>query len=105
VIGFADFKYLPKIDETDIGFRILPEYWNTGIVSVINAKLIPYGFNQLKLKRIIGIALPENKASCRVLEKAGLVLYKTDNYMDEGIIWNWYVITERDFKSKTHPVN
>ena len=31
LIGFAGLKYLPELDETDIGYRILPEYWGKGL--------------------------------------------------------------------------
>lgn len=92
VIGFAGLKYLPELDETDIGFRFLPEYWGKGIATEVSRKIIKYGFEVLKLNRIIGIAMPENLASNKVLDKIGLDFYKFDMYVgeDENEKYNWY---------------
>lgn len=92
IIGFAGLKYLPEINETDIGYRFLPEYWGKGIATEVSKKIINYGFDQLKLNRIIGITMPENIGSCKVLEKIGLTLYKVDQYDDDGKEYNWYEI-------------
>jgi RimJ/RimL family protein N-acetyltransferase len=95
VIGFAGLKYLSEFDETDIGFRFLPEYWNKGIATEASKPIIEYGFKNLGLKRIIGVAMPDNIGSCRVLEKIGLRFYKVDDYDGDGIEYNWYEITNQ----------
>ena len=92
IIGFAGLKYLPEFNETDIGFRFLPEYWNKGIATEASKEIIKYGFKNLKLDRIIGIAMPENIGSCKVLEKVGLSFYKKDDYDGDGGMYNWYKI-------------
>ena len=95
IIGFAGLKYLAEIGETDIGYRILPQYWGKGLVSEISKQIILYGFNELNLKRIIGIAMPENIASFKVLEKIGFSFYKEDGYHGDDNTYNWYKI-DRD---------
>lgn len=72
VIGFCGLKYLPDLDEVDVGFRFLPEYWGKGIATETCSACIEFGFDTLKLDRILGLALPENGASIRVLEKCGM---------------------------------
>ena len=96
VIGFAGLKYLPEFNETDLGFRFLPEYWNKGIATEASKEIIKYGFENFDLNRIIGIAMPENIGSCKVLEKSGLSFYKKDDYDGDGQVYNWYKI-DRDF--------
>ena len=95
IIGFAGLKYLPKLDETDIGFRFLPAYWGIGIATEISIEIIKYGFEVLNLKKIIAIVYPENIASCKVLEKLGFKFYKFDVYdnADEKK-YNWYQILQ-----------
>lgn len=101
VIGFAGLKYLPELGETDIGFRFLPAYWGQGIATEVSKEIIAYGFEKLDLKRIIGIAMPENIGSCRVLEKIGLQFYKIADYDGDGGNYRWYEIDkERYFKPK-----
>lgn len=72
VIGFCGLKYLPDLNEVDVGFRFLPEYWGQGIATETCSACIAFGFDVLKLDRILGLVLTENEASIRVLEKCGL---------------------------------
>lgn len=92
VIGFAGLKYLPELDETDIGFRFLPPYWGKGLATEVSREIIKYGFDQLGLQRIIGIAIPENIGSCKVLEKIGMSLFKIGDYDNDGGSYHWYQI-------------
>lgn len=92
LIGFAGLKYLPEFGETDIGYRFLPKYWGKGLATEASRAIIDYGFEHLKLKRIIGIAMPENIGSWKVLEKVGLHYYKTDDYDGDGGAYRWYKI-------------
>ncbi len=72
IIGFCGLKYLPELDFVDVGFRFFPEYWGQGLGTEACTASIEFGFSTLKLSRIVGLVLPENKASIRVLEKCGL---------------------------------
>ncbi|NQY06238.1 MAG: GNAT family N-acetyltransferase [Flavobacteriaceae bacterium] len=92
VIGFCGLKYLPEHDETDIGYRFLPEYWGKGIASETAEAIVEFGLIELGLKRIIGVAEPNNIASCKVLEKIGLTYYKTDRYAEGEDDTYWYKI-------------
>lgn len=76
-IGWCGLKYGELENETDIGFRFFEEEWNKGYATESAAACLKYGFEVLKLNRIIGRAMKENTASIKVLEKIGLV-YETD---------------------------
>lgn len=71
-IGWCGLKYTPELAETDIGFRFFPAHWGRGYATEAARACLEYGFHTLGLKRIVGRAMKENKASVRVLEKAGL---------------------------------
>ncbi len=100
LIGFAGLKFLPEFNETDIGYRFLPEYWGKGIATECSLEIIKYGFNNLGLNKIIGIASPENIGSWKVLEKIGLKFYKRDKYDEEGEICNWYKVEKKEWLDK-----
>ena len=68
-IGFTGLKYLEDMNEVDLGYRFMKEYWGIGIATESAMASVKYGFDTLGLKRIIAMALPENEASIRVLEK------------------------------------
>ncbi len=80
-IGFAGLKYLEELGEVDVAYRLLPAFWGQGLATEAALASVRYGFDQLGLKRIIGLAMPENVASIRVLEKAGL------RYTEEASFW------------------
>ncbi|SNR17382.1 GNAT family N-acetyltransferase [Tenacibaculum jejuense] len=100
VIGFAGLKFLPEINETDIGFRFLPEYWGKGIASEVAKEIIKFGFENLNLNRIIGIAMPQNIGSCKVLEKIGLTFLKLDTYDHGSEFYNWYALDKVTYEDK-----
>jgi RimJ/RimL family protein N-acetyltransferase len=72
VIGFAGLKYLDELEEVDIGYRLLPAYWGRGLATEAGQAVLNFGFDQLRLERIIGLVDPENVASVRVLDKLGM---------------------------------
>jgi len=72
LIGFSGFKYLPELDEVDLGYRLLPEYWGRGLATESGLACIRFGFETMGFDRIIALVLPENAGSIRVAEKIGM---------------------------------
>lgn len=87
-IGWCGLKNDKKTDETDIGFRFFETFWNQGFATESAKACINYGFENLKLKTIIGRAMKENTASIKVLEKIGLQYVKDFDFKgQEGVIY------------------
>ena len=76
-IGFAGLKYLEELDEVDVAFRLMRTHWGLGLATEAALAAVRFGFTDLDLKRIIGLVMPDNIASVRVLEKAGLRYVET----------------------------
>ena len=74
VIGFCGLKYLDELGVVDVGYRFLPRFWGQGLATEACSASLAYGFDVLGLARIVGLVLPENVASIRVLEKLGMTL-------------------------------
>src|SRR5947207_14497848 len=72
-IGFAGLKYLEELGEVDVAFRLMRSHWGQGLATEAALACVRFGFAELGLKRIIGLVMPENVASVRVLEKTGLL--------------------------------
>ncbi len=89
-VGWAGLAYLPEFDEIDLGYRFLPEYWGLGLATEASQAILKYGFNKLHLSRIIAIAMKENKASIRVMEKVGMEFDKYAPYEPGGEDVVWY---------------
>ena len=95
-IGFAGLKYLDELGEVDVAYRLLPAYWRHGLATEAASASLHYGFAELGLPRIIGLVMPENIASVRVLEKAGL------RYAETALFWGHqfskFIIDESDWR-------
>ncbi|MAO32228.1 MAG: GNAT family N-acetyltransferase [Crocinitomicaceae bacterium] len=92
LIGAAGLKYLSEINETDIGYRFLPSYWNKGIASEAVKAITEYGFKKIGLQKINGFVIPENIASSIVLQKNGYRFDKQQIYPTDKKVYNWYFI-------------
>jgi len=90
-VGWAGLAYLPEFDEIDLGYRFLPEHWGLGIATEAAHAILMYGFDTLKMKKIIAIAMKEHKASIRVMEKIGMEFDKFAPYElgSKDAIWYW----------------
>lgn len=81
-IGWCGLKYIPEVDEIDIGYRLFKKYWNQAYATEAAKACLEYGFNVLNINTIVGRARAENIASIKVLEKIGLVF--KDKYDIDG---------------------
>jgi len=90
-IGWAGLAYLPEFDEIDLGYRFMTKYWGRGIATEASRAILDYAFDELKLSRIIAIAMKENKASIKVMEKVGMEFEKFAPYEPGGedVVWYW----------------
>jgi len=85
LIGFSGLKYLDDLREVDLGYRFLPEYWGRGLATESGRAVVDYGFTHLALDHIIGLVVPDHRASCRVLEKLGFRFAEVINYRGEDV--------------------
>lgn len=72
VLGWCGLKYNLDIDEVDLGYRFLIEHRNEGYATEASLGCLDYGFNELKIGRIVANAIKENGASIKVMQKIGM---------------------------------
>jgi RimJ/RimL family protein N-acetyltransferase len=84
-IGWFCLKYAGRSADVEVGYRLLHEAWGQGFATDGARALVDYGFDDLGLDRIIGVTHPGNKASQRVLVKAGLVAAGWGRYYDQRL--------------------
>ncbi len=65
-----------------LGYRLARATWGQGYASEAVTATLNYGFNVLGLRRIVATIDPNNVASVRVAQKAGMVYEQ--NVMYEG---------------------
>ncbi|MBD2771894.1 GNAT family N-acetyltransferase [Iningainema tapete] len=72
MIGYCGLRYLEELKEVEVLYALAKAHWGKGIATVATKAAIKFGFDVAKLDKIIALAFPENTASRRVMEKAGL---------------------------------
>ena len=75
VIGYCGLFYFPAIaeqPEIEIGYRLARPFWGHGYATEAVAAVRDYGFSVLCLPRLIALIDPQNVASIRVAENAGM---------------------------------
>jgi len=96
LIGWCGLAFLDKTSEIEIGYGIAKEFWGKGLTTEAAAATIRYGFEVLKLNRIVAVAMPENIASRRVMEKIGMRYEKTGHWYDAELVY--YVISQDEYE-------
>lgn len=95
--GWGGLKRLDEeLPEVEVLYMLDTPYWGKGLATEAAQASLRYGFETLKLDRIVALAYPENLASQRVMEKIGMHYEKTAGY--HGIIAVWYAITSYQFQ-------
>jgi ribosomal-protein-alanine N-acetyltransferase len=80
LIGWAGLQYLPETDEIEVGYLLDKGHWGHGLATEAARESVRFGFEDLGIETIVGIVHPENRASQRVLEKAGLWYVEPAHY-------------------------
>ncbi len=84
-IGWFSLKYAGKSPDVEVGYRLVPQAWGQGFATEGACALVDYGFDDLDLDRVIGVTHAGNKASQRVLIKAGLEDIGWGRYYDRRL--------------------
>jgi [ribosomal protein S5]-alanine N-acetyltransferase len=83
--------------EVELGYRLCLDYWGKGYAREAAAVVLRYGFEELKLERILGLTLPHNRASLKILETLGFP-YRQD-FLHAGLKHRLYEIRRNDLAS------
>ncbi len=90
-IGFIGLLYHEEWTEgehkTEVGWRLDRSFWGRGLATEGARASLHHGFEELGLERIISIAVPENVASLRVMEKLGMTLRGETRFKGYDVVW------------------
>ena len=81
LIGRCGLNLIDETSEVEVDFVLAGSYRGKGYATEAARAALRYGFEQLKLKRIIALSKPDNTASRRVIEKIGM------QYIGEAEYW------------------
>jgi RimJ/RimL family protein N-acetyltransferase len=102
LVGLCGLVLKPMFEEAEAWYLLDPAYWGQGLMSEAVRLLLDIGFSELGLHRIWATCMPENPASARVLEKAGL---RREGFLKENLkihgVWRdtfLYAILHREWE-------
>jgi RimJ/RimL family protein N-acetyltransferase len=85
-LGMCGLHHLrDRPDDTEIGWRLDPAYWGQGYATEAGRAWLAYGFQTLKLDRIISVTDEPNVRSQAVMRRLGLRFLEKDRIQDNGI--------------------
>ena len=102
-IGCVGLQYSEDWPEgehkTEVGWRLARSYWGRGLATEGALASLRCGFDELGLERIISIIQPENTASRRVAEKAGLTPRGETSWRGTSVVW--YTIDRGQWEARS----
>ncbi len=97
-VGWMTLKPFVNSKDVEIGYRFREEQWGKGFATEGGRRILVYAFQELKLNRVLAVAMKENIASLRVMQKLGMTYLHTGRYY--GRICVCHGITRGVFLSK-----
>jgi [ribosomal protein S5]-alanine N-acetyltransferase len=98
VVGWMALKPLEETNDIEIGYRFLEEFWGQGLATEGSERILHYAFFELDLPKVVAVAVEENRASTRVMEKLGM------KYFQHGRFYNGicicYAVTKEEYLLK-----
>jgi RimJ/RimL family protein N-acetyltransferase len=71
-VGICGLVKRPFLDDADVGFAFLPQYWSQGYAHESASAVMRLARERLGLGRVVAIVSPGNGPSMRLLRKIGL---------------------------------
>src|SRR5690349_342261 len=75
--GGLQYTFTAGLNDVEAGWAIVPERWGQGLATELAHACVEVGFEQFDLLELVAFTLPDNRASRRVMEKAGFA-YERD---------------------------
>lgn len=71
-VGICGLIKRDTLDDIDIGYGFLPEYFNQGYGYESAKAMMDFGRNELKINKIVAITTSDNDSSIRLIKRLGL---------------------------------
>jgi RimJ/RimL family protein N-acetyltransferase len=97
MIGRCGLGFLDNTPEVELGYVFDKSYWNMGLATEASKATLNYGFEEIKLDRIVAIAKPENIASVRVIQKIGMKYEKDAHFYNVDVVY--YAVSREEWQS------
>ncbi len=84
-IGICGLVNRKELNFIDIGYALLPHFWNNGFAFEATKALYDFALKNFNIKTIVAITDPNNKKSIALIKKLGLTYKKNIRLPDDEI--------------------
>jgi RimJ/RimL family protein N-acetyltransferase len=95
VIGYCGLIFLDETTEIELAYGLAKSSWGKGFATEAARASLRYGFEELKLERIVAVVNPQNIPSQRVLEKLGMKYKRNAHHYDADLMY--YELSKQDY--------
>jgi len=92
LIGMCGLIKRDALEDVDIGYAFLPEFWSKGYALESVQAVMKHAKEVIGMKRVVAIVDPTNTRSIRLLEKVGMTFEKTVKLSEDDIDLKLYSI-------------
>jgi len=79
LIGFSGIKFITEIQQSELGYRLLPEFWGQGLATEAGLAVLGWA-QQLGLHELVALIHPQNQGSKAVVAKLGFQFQQSIQY-------------------------
>jgi RimJ/RimL family protein N-acetyltransferase len=87
VIGYCGLIFLDDTPEVEVAYGLAKAHWGKGYAAEAALASLTFGFEELKLERIVAVVNPDNLPSRRVLEKLGMAYVKMTHHYEADLMY------------------
>jgi len=102
LIGYCGLQLLDDTEEIEIYYGFHKDFWGKGLATEAAKVVLRFGFEEVKLPRIVAVTHSDNTDSQKVLLRLGMKQGKNDRFYDMetvyfSILWEDYQNDEAAF--------
>jgi RimJ/RimL family protein N-acetyltransferase len=97
LIGYCGLQYLDKTSEVEIYYGFSKDVWRRGIATEAAQAMLRFGFEEVKLEKMVAVTHPENIASQKVLERLGFRRGERRRFYN--VEADYFSISKQDYNS------
>jgi ribosomal-protein-alanine N-acetyltransferase len=97
LLGWCGLGIIDETGEVEVLYLLKKSYWGMGLATEAAQFSIDYAFRELDLDSVIGLTHPDNIASQKVLQNAGLTFNEEAQYF--GMDLYKYSINQQSYKN------
>jgi ribosomal-protein-alanine N-acetyltransferase len=101
LVGYCGLRHLVPTDEVELLYGCDRDYWGRGLVTEAARASLRYGFERMKMGRVMAVTDKDNKGSRRVMEKCGMRYERDAVYFDLPVVY--YALNRADWRADGSP--